>query len=102
MNMPRALAVLFECLRDTKLSPAEQLAFALSADEVLGLSLGRARQVSAAAAPADVVALAEKRAAARRAKDFAASDALRGEIAAKGWEVKDKAGGKYELVPKNG
>jgi hypothetical protein len=40
-----------------------------------------------------VVALAERRAAARAAKDFAASDALRDEIAAHGWLVKDTADG---------
>jgi hypothetical protein len=44
-------------------------------------------------APPDVVALAERRAAARAAKDFAASDALRDEIAAAGWLVKDTADG---------
>jgi hypothetical protein len=44
-------------------------------------------------APPDVVALAERRAAARAAKDFATSDALRDEIAAAGWLVKDTADG---------
>jgi hypothetical protein len=43
--------------------------------------------------PPEVVALAESRAAARAAKDFAASDALRDEIAAAGWLVKDTADG---------
>jgi hypothetical protein len=45
------------------------------------------------AAPPEVVALAERRAAARAAKDFAASDALRDEIAALGWVVRDAADG---------
>ncbi|HEU0132962.1 MAG TPA: hypothetical protein VFQ85_18435 [Mycobacteriales bacterium] len=44
-------------------------------------------------APPEVVALAERRAAARAAKDWAASDALRDEIAAAGWLVRDTAGG---------
>ena len=43
--------------------------------------------------PADVVALAEQRAAARAAKDFATSDRLRDEIAALGWTVRDGADG---------
>lgn len=43
--------------------------------------------------PPEVAALAERRAAARAAKDYAASDALRDEIAALGWTVKDDAGG---------
>jgi len=44
-------------------------------------------------APPDVVALAEQRAAARAAKDFATSDRLRDEIAALGWTVRDGADG---------
>lgn len=43
--------------------------------------------------PPEVAALAERRAAARAAKDYAASDALRDEIAALGWVVRDSADG---------
>jgi hypothetical protein len=43
--------------------------------------------------PPEAVALAERRAAARAAKDFAASDALRDELAALGWVVRDTADG---------
>jgi hypothetical protein len=43
--------------------------------------------------PPEVAALADRRAAARAAKDYAASDALRDEIAAHGWVVRDTAGG---------
>ena len=43
--------------------------------------------------PAEVVGLAERRSAARAAKDFAASDALRDEIRALGWVVTDTADG---------
>jgi GT2 family glycosyltransferase len=50
-------------------------------------------------APEGVVALAEQRAAARAAKDFAASDRLRDEIAARGWIVRDGADG-WSLVEK--
>jgi hypothetical protein len=43
--------------------------------------------------PGEVVALAERRAAARAARDWATSDALRDEIAALGWVVRDGADG---------
>ena len=43
--------------------------------------------------PPEVVALAERRAVARAAKDYAASDTLRDEIAALGWVVRDGADG---------
>ena len=49
--------------------------------------------------PEAVVALAEQRAAARAARDFAESDRLRAQIAAAGWVVRDGAQG-YELAPR--
>jgi hypothetical protein len=48
---------------------------------------------------ADVVSLAEARARARAAKDFAAADALRDELAAAGWTVVDEAQGAWRLEP---
>ena len=51
------------------------------------------------AAPAEIVALAEQRKEARASGDFEEADRLRGEIEAKGWEVRDVAEG-FELVPK--
>ena len=49
--------------------------------------------------PADVAALAEKRWQAKQDKDWAASDALRDEVAALGWVIKDTADS-YEVVTK--
>jgi cysteinyl-tRNA synthetase len=49
-------------------------------------------------APAEVRELAERREHARAERDFAAADALRDELAALGWEVRDGAGG-FELLP---
>jgi cysteinyl-tRNA synthetase len=51
------------------------------------------------AVPAEVRALAEQREQARAARDFAASDRLREEIAAHGWDVRDGADG-FELLPR--
>jgi len=50
-------------------------------------------------APAELVALAEQRQAARAAGDFAEADRLRDEIAEAGWVVRDVAGG-FQLVPR--
>lgn len=49
-------------------------------------------------APDDVRRLAERRADARSAKDFAAADALRDQIAEQGWVVTDAPGG-FDLEP---
>jgi cysteinyl-tRNA synthetase len=48
-------------------------------------------------APAEVVALAERRVEARTGKDFAEADRLRGEIETAGWDVRDEADG-FRLV----
>ena len=68
------------------------LALADRMDSVLGvIRFGRADR--AEAVPAAVTALAEARAAARAAKDWAESDRLRDELATKGWEVRDSKEG---------
>jgi cysteinyl-tRNA synthetase len=92
-NTPRALEAIAEWRRGAQDGEG-------SADlrEMLGV-LGLANLLDAdAAAPAEVVALAEARRAAREARDFAESDRLRDEILAAGWVVRDVAGG-FELVP---
>ncbi len=61
-------------------------AFFAEADRVLGSILP---QGAAEAPPESVTALVEQRVAARKAKDWAASDRLRDEIAALGWVVED-------------
>jgi cysteinyl-tRNA synthetase len=62
---------------------------------IFGLvSLAEQRQ-----APDPVVALAEKRLAARADRDFERADRLRDEIEGAGWEMRDEAAG-YTLVPR--
>jgi cysteinyl-tRNA synthetase len=63
----------------------------------LGFDLTAAAPAKADA-PADIKALAEKRWAAKQAKDFAAADALRKELAAAGWNMLDRKDG-YSLEP---
>jgi cysteinyl-tRNA synthetase len=89
-NTPEALALLFTAPPEAADTVAEVL-------EVLGLG-GLAHDE---AAPPDVVALAEERRAARARRDFAESDRLRDELAARGWEVRD-AGDGFELYPRDG
>jgi cysteinyl-tRNA synthetase len=51
--------------------------------------LGLESLLATDAAPADMVALADKREAARRAKDWGEADRLRDELREAGWEVRD-------------
>jgi cysteinyl-tRNA synthetase len=55
-------------------------------------------EAQASAIPAAITALAEKRWAAKQAKDFAAADALRQELAAAGWSMLDSKTD-YKLEP---
>ena len=95
-NTPRALAALAEWIREANGADApvgdghlrEMLAM-LGLEDVLAAEAG---------APAEVAALAEQRAAARAARDFAEADRLRDELRARGWEVRDGPAG-AELVP---
>ncbi len=87
-NTPQALAALFD-------APPEHTG---AVREMLGV-LGLERLGVDRPAPPELLALAELRAAARRAGDFAESDRLRDQIAAAGWEVRDAAGG-FELFPR--
>jgi cysteinyl-tRNA synthetase len=60
---------------------------------------GLARLTEPPVAPAEVVELAERRQAARGARDFAEADRLRAEIEALGWEARDVRDG-FQLVPR--
>jgi cysteinyl-tRNA synthetase len=87
-DTPAALAVLHEWASTGRL---ELLRRGLG---VFGLdSLATRAEV-----PADVAALAERRARARAERDFEAADRLREELAAEGWEMRDEPGGGYTLV----
>ena len=96
LDTPRALQVVREYEKSSA-SDADKAAFLLWADESLGLDLNRAVEVQAV--PENIQQLVSQRAAARAAKDWAASDSLRDEIAELGWDVRDTAAGQ-ELCPK--
>jgi len=95
-NTPRALAALAEWVREA--NRADGPVGDAHLREMLGV-LGLENLLDAEdAAPAEVVELAERRAAARASRDFAEADRLRDELRAAGWEVRDGADGP-ELVP---
>jgi cysteinyl-tRNA synthetase len=97
LNTPDALAALFDLVKDinTAIPTASKAALEAAAamfDEltgVLGLMYNRKKDE----VPAEVTDLVEKRAAAKKAKDWAAADAIRDELTKLGWAVKDTAQG---------
>ena len=97
LNIPKAFASLFELVR--MVNGAELCAEAANdalrifkkMDSVLGvIFFGKAAK---AEVPAEIQALLDARAEARKAKNWGESDRLRDEIAAKGWLVKDSKDG---------
>jgi cysteinyl-tRNA synthetase len=85
LNIARAIAVAWDLTR-SDLSDADKKATMLKFDEVLGLRLG---EWVPAIVPAEMLELAEKRQAAREAKQWAEADTLRDRIAGAGYEVRD-------------
>jgi len=82
LDMPGALAVLWELVRDEK--AGGKVLSVKKMDEVFGLGLIRGLKI-----PEDVVKLAKERDGARCEKDWAKSDKLRDLILEKGWIVRD-------------
>ena len=98
MNLPRALGALHEALHETKLGGANLMAFDRVMN-ILGIDLAiLSKRPPARPVPPEITALAEKRWAARQAKDFKAADALRQELAAASWAMLDGKDG-YKLEP---
>ena len=101
LGTPEAVAALFGLARDLNHAvdagaPADALVASadLLADRLDVLGLAGLDGGPGDGPPSEVATLAEERDAARAARDFARADALRDEIAALGWEVRDTAQGR--------
>ncbi|MBI2886497.1 MAG: cysteine--tRNA ligase [Chloroflexi bacterium] len=88
LGLPQALSVLWK-LAQTDLPPAAKLSLVMEFDQALGLAL---RQVAEAAQglPLSIQRLAEERGDPRTGGRYQVSDALRQEIIAAGYEVRDR------------
>lgn len=105
LDTPRALARMWELIKDDTLSEAHKRECLILADSVLGIGfteVGEGKKIAVIETtelPEEVQKLVEERAAAREAKDFAKSDELRAKIEALGYELKDTQEGS-QVVPK--
>jgi cysteinyl-tRNA synthetase len=94
LNVSAAWGAVFEWVRETNKKIAENsltatgAAAALAAWEVVDSVLGVGGKAEAEA-PAEILALAEERTAAKKARDFKRADAIRDELKAKGWIIED-------------
>ena len=97
LNTPDALAAVFDLVKDINTLSAASSKAALEAgaaafDEITGV-LGLMYNRKKDEVPAEVTELVEKRAAAKKAKDWATADAIRAQLTEMGWAVKDTAQG---------
>ena len=96
LNTPEVLTAVESILSNRKMPDAKRIQLVRMADELLGLDLLALSRVQLRLDPVDapisideIDSLIERRKTARAEKDFAASDAIRDELAAKGVEVMD-------------
>ncbi len=98
LNISAAWGVVFEWVRETNRKLAENSLSSTDAaanlaawekiDSVLGISVKTETEI-----PAEILALAEARTEAKKAKDFKRADALRDELKSQGWVIQDSPKG---------
>lgn len=94
LNMPEAMAVLWEVIRDENISAEAKLDLLYDFDKVFGLELNQISiEKNDAEIPDEIKNLAEKRAEAKANKNFKLADEIRNEIKEKGFELIDKKDG---------
>jgi cysteinyl-tRNA synthetase len=98
LDAPVAISVIWDIARDQRLPPAERARFVRKLGRALGLSMKRAMVV--AIDDPEAHGLLVKRAQARDRRDFALADALRRELALRGFDVEDTNVGP-KLVPRH-
>ena len=100
LNVPSALGVLWTMVKNEQPNPAVYET-ALYMDKIFGLDLDKIKEerveTQDCAVPPEIIALCERRAQAKRDKNFAESDSLRREIEGKGYSVADKPNNAYEV-----
>jgi cysteinyl-tRNA synthetase len=90
LNTPKAIALVWDLLKNSSFTPDQKRATIALFDKVLGLKLlEQEAPAEKLEIPKDIQTLVTARAAARIAKDWDKSDELRDAIKAKGYEVKD-------------
>ena len=104
LDTPAALRGLRALEKDGEIPPGSKFETFAHADQLLGLDLARdvGRPRAAAPLPAGAAAKLDARGAARDARDFAAADRLRDELAALGVTVTDTPGGQEWTIRAGG
>lgn len=110
LNMPRAMAAVWEMLRSGEVDPTRTLRTLLDLDRILGFDLKNYLQserpaqksdprVYLAAVPVTVAAQVRERDGLRQKREFARSDSMRDALKTEGYELRDTARGSL-VVPR--
>ena len=92
LNVPKALSILWQMLKDNGLSSSDKLAAAYHMDGILGLGLDKAEKKEETL-DAELQALLDERTAAKKAKDYKKADEIRDKLLSMGYAVKDTPAG---------
>lgn len=90
LETPRALALLWDVVKNKKLNAKTKYALITDFDKVFGLNLAK---IKTEKIPAIVLKLAKEREICRKEKKFAEADELRKKIKSLGWLIEDTATG---------
>ena len=99
LDTPKALARVWDLIKEESVSPADKRASLVEADKIFGLGLNEPRTAAKLAVveesdlPEDVQQLLDERTLARIAKNYQRSDELRIQIESLGYDLTDKANG---------
>ena len=97
LNTANALTVLYELLKDNELNGTTKIELIKNFDKVLGLDLIPEEQNSEL--DTEIKSLIEKRAQAKKNKDFALADSIRDDLLSKGIELVDtREGTTYRII----
>jgi len=90
LNMPQALAVVWEMLKNEKINNKEKYKTLMEFDSVLGLELKKIKQIKL---PKEVQVLMEKREHARLKKNWKEADQIREKLKSLGYVIEDTPSG---------
>jgi len=93
LDMPKAVALMWQMLNDEKLEDKEKRALLLDFDKVFGLGLDQIKPIGKQKIPKDILELASKREGYRQAKAWQKADQTRKQIKSKGYEIEDSPTG---------
>jgi len=90
LNMPKALALMWNLIKDDKIPDKEKYILLLEFDKIFGLSLDKIKKSKI---PEKIKKLAQQREKYRKEKNWKKADKIRKEIEKLGYKIKDTSKG---------